>query len=120
MVRVVRAQEPEPGVGGLRERRGHLPVAPPRSPRRGLHLVRRHRERRQPHRRHGRTCTGGGRRRRFGAVVAHTGGELRGCGQGVVGQEAGVYVAQRRPRRDPVDRVPEMTRAICCQQQIDF
>jgi len=101
VVGVVGAQEPEPGVGGLRERRGHLPVAPAGSPRRRLHLVRRHRERREPHRRHGR------RRRRLGAaaVVAHTCGELRG--QGVVGEEAGVQVPQRWPRRDPVDRVPE-------------
>ena len=109
MVRVVGAQEPEPGVGGLREGRGHLPVAPARSPRRRLHLVRRHRERREPHRRHGRTTCGGGRRRRFGAAVGRT-CELRG--QGVVGEEAGVQVAQRRPRQDPVDRVPEMTRAM--------
>jgi hypothetical protein len=38
----------------------------------------------------------------------------------VVREEAGVQVAQRWPRRDPVDRVPEMTSASSCQQQIGF
>ena len=68
VVRVVRAQEPGPGVGGLREGRRQLPVAPPRRPRRALQLVRRHRERREPHRRHGRRARGG-RGRRFGALL---------------------------------------------------
>jgi hypothetical protein len=68
VIRVVRAQEPDPGVSGLREGRRQLPVAPPRRPRRALQLVRRHCERREPHRRHGRRACGGGARR-FGAVA---------------------------------------------------
>lgn len=70
---MVRAQEPEPRVGGLRQGRRELPVAPARRPRRALELVRRHGERREPHRRHGRRrrprARGGRRRRRFGTVV---------------------------------------------------
>jgi hypothetical protein len=113
VVRVVGAQEPEPGVGGLREGRGNLPVAPARRPRRRLQLVRRHRERREPHHRRR-----GGCRRRSGPVAAGACCELRG--QGVVGEEAGVQVAQRWPRRDPVDRVPENEQAAVSQRKKRF
>jgi hypothetical protein len=60
VVGVVTAQEPEPRVGGLRQGRGQLPVAPRRRPRRGLQLVRRRREGREPHPRHARPWRGGG------------------------------------------------------------
>jgi hypothetical protein len=56
VVRVVTAQEPEPRVGGLRQGRGQLPVAP----RRGLQIVRRRREGREPHPRHARPRRGAG------------------------------------------------------------